>query len=324
MSRLTAMQPLLLFSLLLFIHISSAHGDHGRAEVETNEQYAARHMASEHHIDSFDTKAFFKLHDLNRDGFWDREEIEAVYGVHHVYSQKLSADDTAHKEKADIIVTTVLRKLDKNHDGKVSPEELEAGSLNSLPNFKELGAEGHHYDVESEFFLHHEELYHATPETQTDDSYNHAEDLEHFAMHDKIEAEEEARERKFQGILEGESQGHDHDHPPPAPADPSSPPADPPIPGVESAAPHASPADHPHDDQKAFGIPEPPPVLPQREVHPEMRPPEEKYGEAAAEGRRKDEWGQGQDGYKRPRTAADKMRRNLPYKYKFRRNWGDF
>lgn len=26
----------------------------------------------------------------NRDGIWDREEIEAIYGVHHVYSQKKS------------------------------------------------------------------------------------------------------------------------------------------------------------------------------------------------------------------------------------------
>ncbi len=50
-----------------------------------------------------------------------------------------------------------------------------------------MGADGHHYDVESgkwsqvghspgtglsflvtEFFLHHEELYHSTPETQTE------------------------------------------------------------------------------------------------------------------------------------------------------------
>jgi len=25
-----------------------------------------------------------------RDGVWDQEEIEAIYGVHHVYSQKKS------------------------------------------------------------------------------------------------------------------------------------------------------------------------------------------------------------------------------------------
>jgi hypothetical protein len=29
----------------------------------------------------------------------------------------------------------------------------------------------------AEFFLHHEEMYHNTPETQTDESYNHPEDM---------------------------------------------------------------------------------------------------------------------------------------------------
>jgi hypothetical protein len=27
---------------------------------------------------------------ISRNGFWDRDEIEAIYGVHHVYSQKKS------------------------------------------------------------------------------------------------------------------------------------------------------------------------------------------------------------------------------------------
>jgi hypothetical protein len=57
--------------------------------------------------ESFDLPSFFQLHDLNRcvhhrerafpftlkitsDGVWDSEEVEAIYGVHHVYSQKKS------------------------------------------------------------------------------------------------------------------------------------------------------------------------------------------------------------------------------------------
>ena len=40
-------------------------------------------MHTEHHIDSFDLESFFKLHDLNLDSYWDRAEIEAVYGLHH-------------------------------------------------------------------------------------------------------------------------------------------------------------------------------------------------------------------------------------------------
>jgi len=36
-----------------------------------------------------------------------------------------------------------------NKDGIIQPEELEKIGLSGLPNFEELGAEGHHYDVES-------------------------------------------------------------------------------------------------------------------------------------------------------------------------------
>jgi hypothetical protein len=83
-------------------------------------------------------------------------------------------DDEEHQKKADHIVGEVLRILDANKDGKVTPEEFEVVGLDGLPNFDHMGAEGHHYDVESgacitftselchlilwnlEFFLHHE------------------------------------------------------------------------------------------------------------------------------------------------------------------------
>ena len=102
-----------------------------------------------------------------RDGVWDREEIEAVYGVHHVYSKKKSQvrtrrvealrlltihaiqDDVEHQKKADHIVDTVLQLLDKDNDGKITVDELKVVGLDGLPNFEDLGAEGHHYDVES-------------------------------------------------------------------------------------------------------------------------------------------------------------------------------
>jgi hypothetical protein len=52
-----------------------------------------------------------------------------------------------HQKRADHIVDTVLKIIDKNGDGKIRVEELETAGLDALPNFDD--AEGHHYDVES-------------------------------------------------------------------------------------------------------------------------------------------------------------------------------
>ncbi|KAI0931405.1 hypothetical protein AcW1_001187 [Taiwanofungus camphoratus] len=290
------MQLLPSLALFVFLRVAAAHAEHdGPAPGETIQQYAERHMASEHHIDSFDTPSFFQLHDLNRDNIWDREEIEAIYGVHHVYSQKKSKDEIEHQNKADFIVNTVLERMDKNKDSKISPEEFLEVGLDGLPNFDELGAEGHHYDVESEFFLHHEEQFHSTPETQTDESYTHPEDIEHFAQHDAIEHEEAEREARFQGI------------------------------SVEEAL-----AQHePHDEQESAQVPiqQPPADLPSSAALPKVtrsRPdnddPAVRYSSAKADG----QWGEGEGGYKPPRSPSDRLKKNLPYKYKFRRTWGDF
>jgi len=267
---------------LVLVARTLAHGDHehsGPGEGESIADYAQRHMSSEHHIDTFDVRSFFHLHDLNRDGVWDAEEIQAVYGVHHVYSQKKSKDDIEHQKKADQIVKTVLERIDLNKDGVIQPDELEQTGLSGLPSFEELGAEGHHYDVESEFFLHHEEKYHSTPETQTDESYNHPEDIEHFAQHEAIEKQEADREAKFQGISAEEL-----------------------LKRVKEA----------EETRKAKPLVRIPP--------PEQMDPATRFKNAKSKG----EWGSGEAGYKAPVDASDKLRKNLPYKYKFRRNWGDF
>ncbi|KAF8131644.1 hypothetical protein EV363DRAFT_1330615 [Boletus edulis] len=281
------MQPFAAISLL-FAVLVAAHGDHdnnGENAKLAGADYAIRHMASEHHIDSFDLDSFFQLHDLNQDGIWDREEIEAIYGVHHVYSQKKSKDEVEHHKKADLVVDTILKLMDKNGDGQVTPEEFKAAGFSGLPSFDDIGAEGHHYDVESEFFLHHEEEYHSTLETQTDEAYNHPEDIEHFAHHEKIELLEAEREARFQGITVEEAlRAHEHDTPPNAESAPR--------PKITRGAPKQDPAD--------------------------------KYKNIAKEKENQSEWGTGEQGYKQPKSPVEKMRKNLPYKYKFRRSWGDF
>jgi len=161
-----------------------------------------------------------------------------------------------------------------------------------------MGAEGHHYDIESEFFLHHEEEFHSTPETQTDESYTHPEDLEHFAHHEEIERKEAVKEAAYQGITVEEAL-QSHEQPPqehaPAPSEGEGTPAE------GSAKPKVT-----------------------RVTPPEKQDPSIKFKNAKNEADRKGEWGTGSDGYKSPTNAGDKMRKNLPYKYKFRRNWGDF
>ncbi|CAD6933135.1 unnamed protein product [Tilletia controversa] len=168
----------------------------------TKDSYIQKHMASEHHIASFDLGAFFALHDLNSDGILDRSEIEAIYGVHHSKSRKHSKTAEIHDEKADFIVAEVLKKIDVNYDGLITKREFYNAGIEGLPAFEQYGKGtlGHHYDEESEYFVHHEEIYHNKPETQTDDSYTHKEDIEHFSHHEKIESEEEERERHAEGM----------------------------------------------------------------------------------------------------------------------------
>jgi hypothetical protein len=54
--------------------------------------------------------------------------------------------------------------MDSNKDGKVSLEEFEKQGLDALPNFSHLGADGHHYDMESGMleapFTHTQDLTH--------------------------------------------------------------------------------------------------------------------------------------------------------------------
>ena len=226
----------------------------------------------------------------------------------------------------------ILKAMDKDGNGKVTQKEFEAVGLAGLPNFDELGAEGHHYDVESGMFLSHRissfnsqlcqssscttkvhgtlystdqpcslsfsfsEQYHSTPETQTDESYTHPEDLEHFAQHEAIEHKEAEREAKFQGITVEEAllqhEEHEHDEAPPAP-----------VAGSNDADNDTTDAAHPPTTKKI-----------QRQTPPEKQDPAVRFRDAKAESERHGDWGSGDAGYKPPNTPSEKMRKNLPYK----------
>ena len=120
------------------------------------------------------------------------------------------------------------------------------------------------------------ELFHSTPETQTDESYNHPEDIEHFSHHEAIEREEARREAKFQGIT------------------------------VEEALAQHDPDAQPKKQPKLTRVPPP-----------EKQEPEVRYGGAKEESKNKAEWGSGDEGFKTPKTPAERLRRNVPYKVNY-------
>ncbi|KAM0754965.1 hypothetical protein T439DRAFT_377365 [Meredithblackwellia eburnea MCA 4105] len=305
--------------------LAAAHGDDDHGDQEGT--YAEIHMAQEHHLDNFDIQAFFHLHDLNRDGILDVNELESIYGVHHEKRRKESGSEEVHTAKAREIVQAVLAKLDKNGDGVLTMREFVAGGVGGLPNFQGVEHLGHHYDAEGEYFLHHEEKYHNTPETQNEEDYIHPEDIEHFMSHEKIEAEEEERVREF--IEE------------PAPAEPAPVHAEPDLaegeqrvfkdpfastPVEGSPEPVATPASPSPKVEDANGKPPPSSSeeLARQERAAFARAQAAKFSKDSREAAARGEWGS--DGsMKRPKDAADRLRKAIPYKYRTKKSfWGEF
>lgn len=97
--------------------------------------------------------------------------------------------------------------------------------------------------------------------------------MEHFAQHEAIERKEAEREAKFQGV------------------------------SVEEIlkAQEMVDAQKPNPDGSQV------PLKPVKRV-PESQDPLVKFKNAQSEGARKGEWGTGEDGYKAPTEAGDKMR----------------
>ncbi|KIR31251.1 hypothetical protein I352_06345 [Cryptococcus deuterogattii MMRL2647] len=327
------MAQLLPLAILFTALRALAHGDHSfdlSDQADNGLSYAERHMHTEHHIDSFDLESFFKLHDLDMNGYWDELEIQAVYGLHHHSVKDKMGKGEQVDGRAKNIVSKVLEALDKNQDGRISLEEFLAGGTEGLPSFEGYKDLGHHYDEESEYFLHHEELYHSTPETQTDESYTHPEDILHFQHHAEIEDEEDARERRFEGLPPTADLTKDHmavdplDHHEHAPRE--GPLDDTLSSSSSSSSPNLQNADGDETGDLKPGDEVVDPLLSARvpkRVDPGAAPQritksghlEELGGlkEAALE----------EPGYGggRPRTAGERLRAGVPYKYKMRKGF---
>jgi hypothetical protein len=132
----------------------------------------------------------------------------------------------------------------------------------------------------------HEELYHNSEDTQTDESYTHPEDIKHFANHEKIEAEEEALALKAQGL-----------------------PADPEIEKLRGASPDevaaAALGQEPPAKQAVFDAAERARLARAAAAQSQAN----KYRAAAAEASKRGPWS---EDFKRPRDKADKLRVGVP------------
>ncbi|RKF61108.1 putative calcium-binding protein [Erysiphe neolycopersici] len=141
-------------------------------------------MVEEHHIDSFDKASFFSLHDYDDNDVWDVSEVLKTYGM----------DDPSAKNVPEIkkneITQTILDLLDRNKNNIIERGEYMAFE-HSLPDFG-LGP-GHHWDMETEYEIHHWQKFRYHNENTKMEELTHAEDLEHFKIHDQLEDEAEAQ-----------------------------------------------------------------------------------------------------------------------------------
>jgi hypothetical protein len=129
------------------------------------------------------------------------------------------------------------------------------------------------------------EEFHSTPETQTDESYNHPEDFEHFAQHESIERKEAEREAKFQGITVEEALASHEEH------------------AGEGSSPGPGVVPVPQ-----YGSQEPLKPKITRSTPPEKQDPRIKYQDATKEKDTQSEWGTGEGGYKSPKSPVEKLR----------------
>ena len=92
------------------------------------------------------------------------------------------------KSRRDEIERALMSLLDKDRDGLITREELQAfiDSGRSLPDMQT--GPGHHGDDEYEYEIHHWEKYH-DENTKLED-LTHPEDIEHFRKHEQMEDEE--------------------------------------------------------------------------------------------------------------------------------------
>ncbi|KAK5984410.1 NUCB1 [Trichostrongylus colubriformis] len=109
--------------------------------------------------DNFDPRTFFNLHDLNGDGFWNADELEALFQkeLDKVYNETDPDDDPRERmEEMYRMREHVTKQMDKNGDRLISLDEFlqdtEAQTPNKDPGWKDIGDQQAYTDEELQKF----------------------------------------------------------------------------------------------------------------------------------------------------------------------------
>jgi hypothetical protein len=86
-------------------------------------------MTEAHQIEVKDEVTFFKLHDLDNDGFWDEKELQSMYGLER------DIDPNANHIKR--IIDSVYQEMDLNRDRFISMDEYMNARLPSVSKEEE-------------------------------------------------------------------------------------------------------------------------------------------------------------------------------------------
>ncbi|CCF59992.1 hypothetical protein KAFR_0I02120 [Kazachstania africana CBS 2517] len=193
-----------LLSSLVLSQVASSlsiQNEHINQEMERPPQdmtWEEWHMKHEHQLDSYTPDLFFSLHDLNKKGYMDRNDILSLYGLNR--DEVIGAGDGmgTHDDSemidellANRVVDFIMQLLDVDDDSKIwKSEYIDFATRGS--KFPDLGVGvGHHSDFEIEYEIHHWNKYHK--DKDPDVKIVHKEDIEHELLHHEHEVKHEEK-----------------------------------------------------------------------------------------------------------------------------------
>uniref|UniRef100_A0A7E4UQP0 EF-hand domain-containing protein n=1 Tax=Panagrellus redivivus TaxID=6233 RepID=A0A7E4UQP0_PANRE len=115
------------------------HNDHEKLKHPGGREQLEEVWEESDHMDkdNFDPRTFFALHDLNGDGFWNDDEIEALFQVEieKVYNETDPDDDPKERiEEMYRMREHVIAQMDKNKDRLIALEEFLQDNEATQPN----------------------------------------------------------------------------------------------------------------------------------------------------------------------------------------------